>query len=160
MKTRIKIAVAILIVILFNTTPVNAALNKMQYKNETRMIKKANKIIVKRQIVQKTAKKYLGVPYIWGGFSPRGFDCSGLIRYVYAKINIFLPHNARLQYNYGKPVSRTNLQVGDLVFFSNLGHVGMYIGGGNYIHSPRSGSYVKLSRLSDRTNYYGAKRII
>lgn len=154
---KLRMFVAMLFVILFNVNLVNSANAETSVKQMTKAQKKR---IVQQQFVKKTSKKYLGIPYIWGGSTPRGFDCSGFIRYVYAKINILLPHNARLQYGYGKSVSRNNLQIGDLVFFNNLGHVGMYIGNGVFIHSPNSSSYVKLSKLSERTNYYGAKRII
>ena len=84
------------------------------------------------------AMRYLGVPYVWGGASPSGFDCSGLVMYVYAQVGTSLPHNAAMQYGYGSPVSRAQLAPGDLVFFSGLGHVGIYIGGGQFIHAPHT----------------------
>ena len=96
------------------------------------------------------AHRYLGIPYKWGGASPRtGFDCSGFVMYVYAKVGVALPHNAAAQYRYGRAVSRAALRPGDLVFFNGLGHNGIYIGGGRFIHSPSSGDVVKISRLSD-----------
>ncbi len=70
------------------------------------------------------AMQYLGVPYVWGGASPSGFDCSGLIMYVYAQVGVSLPHHAASQYGMGTPVSRDQLQPGDLVFFNGLGHAG------------------------------------
>jgi cell wall-associated NlpC family hydrolase len=89
------------------------------------------------------AMQYLGVPYKWGGASPStGFDCSGFIMYVYGQIGVSLPHNAAAQYGYGTPVSRSQLQPGDLVFFNGLGHNGIYIGGGSFIHSPHTGDVV------------------
>lgn len=108
------------------------------------------------------AMQYLGVPYRWGGSSPaEGFDCSGLVSYVYAQIGVYLPHHAATQFGYGVPVSRDDLQPGDLVFFSGLGHMGMYIGGGQYIHAPRTGDVVKISSMSDRwSNYVGARRVL
>jgi cell wall-associated NlpC family hydrolase len=115
---------------------------------------------VKQQKVIRIAKKYLGVHYVWGGSSPRGFDCSGLVRYVFAKINIYLPHYAAWQYNYGRYVPKEGLKPGDLVFFHNLGHVGIYVGDNKFIHSPNSGDRVKVSLLSSYNNYYGAKRLI
>ncbi len=109
------------------------------------------------------AMRYLGVPYVWGGASPsEGFDCSGLMVYVFAQVGISLPHFAASQYGMGVPVSRDQLQPGDLVFFDGLGHMGMYIGGGNFIHAPHTGDVVKISSLSESwyaSLYVGARRI-
>ena len=103
--------------------------------------------------------QYLGVPYVWAGSSPSGFDCSGLVAYAYAQIGVSLPHNAAAQYGYGTPVPYYDLQPGDLVFFSGLGHVGIYIGGGQFIHAPHTGDVVKISNLSDHGGYVGARRL-
>ena len=108
------------------------------------------------------AMQYLGVPYVWGGASPSGFDCSGFLMYVYAKVGVSLPHNAAMQYGLGTAVSKDQLQPGDLVFFDGLGHNGMYIGGGQFIHAPHSGDVVKISSLSDSwyaRTWVGAKRL-
>ena len=108
------------------------------------------------------AMQYLGVPYVWGGASPSGFDCSGFLMYVYAKVGVSLPHNAAMQYGLGAAVSKDQLQPGDLVFFNGLGHNGMYIGGGQFIHAPHSGDVVKISSLSDSwyaRTWVGARRI-
>jgi peptidoglycan DL-endopeptidase CwlO len=101
------------------------------------------------------AMQFLGTPYVWGGSSPGGFDCSGFVMYVYAQLGISLPHNAAAQFGYGTPVSRDQLQAGDIVFFDGLGHNGIYIGGGQFIHSPHTGDVVKISSLSD--SWYAAK---
>jgi peptidoglycan DL-endopeptidase CwlO len=110
------------------------------------------------------AMQYLGIPYLWGGASPAsGFDCSGFIMYVYAQVGVSLPHYAASQYNYGVPVSYDQLAPGDLVFFNGLGHAGIYIGGGQFIHAPHTGDVVKISSLSDSwyaATYYGARRIL
>jgi cell wall-associated NlpC family hydrolase len=107
------------------------------------------------------AMQYLGTPYVYGGASPSGFDCSGFVMYVFAQIGVSLPHNAAAQYGSGMPVSRDQLQPGDLVFFNGLGHVGIYIGGGQFIHSPHTGDVVKISSLTGwySSTYVGARRL-
>ena len=106
------------------------------------------------------ALHYLGVPYLWGGESPKGFDCSGLVAYVYAQLGITLPHYAAAQYQLGVGVPRDQLQPGDLVFFDALDHVGIYIGGGQFVHAPHTGDVVKITTLAAYGgSYVGARRI-
>jgi cell wall-associated NlpC family hydrolase len=108
------------------------------------------------------AMRYLGTPYVWGGSSPGGFDCSGLVAYVYSQVGVSLPHYTGAQWNVGVPVSRSDLQPGDLVFFDGLGHVGIYVGGGQFIHAPHSGDVVKISSLGESwyaSTYVGARRV-
>jgi peptidoglycan DL-endopeptidase CwlO len=107
------------------------------------------------------AMRYLGTPYVWGGASPSGFDCSGLVMYVFAQVGVSLPHSSYAQYGMGSPVSRDQLQPGDLVFFDGLGHVGIYVGGGSFIHAPHTGDVVKVSSISGwyASTYVGARRI-
>ena len=109
------------------------------------------------------AMQYLGVPYRWGGADPSGFDCSGLVAYAYGQIGVSLPHYTGAQWGSGVAVSRSDLQAGDLVFFNGLGHVGIYIGGGQFVHAPHTGDVVKISSLGDSwyaSTYMGARRIL
>ncbi|MHB8160134.1 MAG: C40 family peptidase [Thermoleophilia bacterium] len=112
------------------------------------------------QVVQ-TTLQYLGVPYVWGGESPSGFDCSGLVKYVYAQYGVQLPHASSIQFRMGMPVPPNQLQPGDLVFFYGAAapqHVGMYIGKGKYVEAPNFGEVVKISTLSFDSDYAGAQR--
>jgi cell wall-associated NlpC family hydrolase len=112
----------------------------------------------------KFAKKLLGVPYRWGGSSPRsGFDCSGLVSFVYRHFGIEVPHSSYGQFALGKKVPRRALHPGDLVFFDGVGHVGMYVGRGRFIHALHSGTRVQISKLSEswyRSRYDGARRLV
>jgi peptidoglycan DL-endopeptidase CwlO len=103
------------------------------------------------------ALHYLGVPYVYGGASPSGFDCSGLVMYVYAQLGISLPHYTVAQWNATVPVSSP--APGDLVFFNGLGHVGIYIGGGRFVNAPHTGSVVRIDSLSSFGGYDGARRV-
>jgi len=107
------------------------------------------------------AMQYLGVPYVWGGASPSGFDCSGFTMYVYAQIGVSLPHYTGAQYAMGVAVPRDQLQPGDLVFFDGLGHEGMYIGNNQFIHAPHTGDVVKISSITGwyASTYVGARRV-
>jgi cell wall-associated NlpC family hydrolase len=112
------------------------------------------------------AMQYLGVPYKWGGASPAtGFDCSGLVQYVYAQVGISLPHYTVSQWNFpgAVPVARNQLQPGDLVFFNGLDHVGIYIGFGDIIDAPHTGANVEIDSLDSgwfKSRYDGARRIL
>jgi len=107
------------------------------------------------------AMRYLGVPYVWAGASPSGFDCSGFVMYVFAQIGISLPHSSYAQFNMGTPVSMSQLEPGDLVFFAGASHVGIYIGGGQFIHAPHTGDVVKISSLTGwyASEFAGGRRI-
>lgn len=112
------------------------------------------------------AYSFLGVPYVWAGASPTGFDCSGLTMYVYAQLGIKLGHYTGFQYYEGRHVSRDELQPGDLVFFSANSsgvpqHEGMYVGSGSFIHAPHTGDHVRISSLFETRyalSYVGAVR--
>ena len=107
------------------------------------------------------AMRYLGVPYVWGGSTPRGFDCSGLVMYAFAQIGVSVPHSSYAQYGMGTPVSMSQLQAGDLVFFAGASHVGIYIGGGQFIHAPHTGDVVKISSLTGwyASEFAGGRRL-
>src|SRR5437588_12746183 len=107
------------------------------------------------------AMHYLGVPYVWGGESPRGFDCSGLVAYVFAQIGVSVPHSSYAQFGMGVPVSIDQLQPGDVVFFAGASHVGIYIDGVQFIHAPHTGDVVKISSLTGwySSTFAGGRRI-
>jgi len=97
------------------------------------------------------AQRYLGVPYVYGGASPSGFDCSGLVMYCYAQVGVGLSHGATDQQRASTPVPLSALQAGDLVFFGSASysyHVGIYVGGGSMIHAPHTGSVVGYGSIS------------
>jgi cell wall-associated NlpC family hydrolase len=113
------------------------------------------------------AKQFIGVPYVWAGRSPGGFDCSGFISYVYGNFGIQLPRMADGQFEVGASVSRRDLTYGDLVFFSTYepgpSHVGIYIGGGKFIHASSGAEEVTITPMNKQyylERYLGAKRVI
>ena len=119
-----------------------------------------------RDEIVKTAKRFIGVPYRWGGSSPDvGFDCSGLTMTVYRLNGLNLPRSSREQYRVGNPISRSKLSQGDLVFFATssgrrVSHVGIYTGGGKFIHAPKNGKKIRTESLTNsyfRSRYVGAR---
>lgn len=98
------------------------------------------------------ARQYLGVPYVWGGTTPAGFDCSGFTSWVYSHNGISLPRVSQTQMNVGQAVSLENAQPGDLVWMNGGGHVGIYLGGGQVIHAPAPGESVMVSPVSRWTS--------
>lgn len=106
----------------------------------------------------KIALEAVGVPYRWGGESPGGgFDCSGLVRWTYLRLGIELPHSSYALYSTGKSVSRAHMKPGDVLVFSGLGHVGLYVGRGRMVHAPQSGRLVEVVRLGD--SHYGGRLV-
>jgi hypothetical protein len=104
------------------------------------------------------ARHFLGIRYVWGGASPRsGFDCSGLVRFVYGHFGIALPHSSWADLGHGHRVTRRSLRPGDLVFFYDASHVGIYAGGGRFIDAPHTGARVRVSTMG-AYSYYGARR--
>lgn len=123
----------------------------------------------KGQLVVETAKKYLGIPYVYGGTSTSGFDCSGLVQYVFKELGVSINRVAADQTAHGIPVTKAELMPGDVVFFHNtakystINHVGIYVGEGNFIHAPQTGDVVKITTLD--SGYYArtfvaARRIL
>ncbi|OPZ91411.1 MAG: putative peptidoglycan endopeptidase LytE precursor [Firmicutes bacterium ADurb.Bin419] len=122
---------------------------------------------IKADMIIKTAKGYQGVPYVWGGTSQSGFDCSGFTHYVMLKNDIIIPRTASAQYTKGNWVSKSQLKNGDLVFFSTYksgpSHVGIYIGNNQFIHASSGAGKITISSLSNTyyaQRYIGAKRVI
>jgi cell wall-associated NlpC family hydrolase len=111
------------------------------------------------------ARGYLGVPYVWGGMTPAGIDCSGLVYMVFRRMGITLPRDAADMATVGTPVVRGALRPGDLVFFgpagrSSIHHVGIYAGGGLVLHAPYTGSLVQYAPLAAWSDYWGARRLL
>jgi cell wall-associated NlpC family hydrolase len=117
------------------------------------------------QAAIKLASHFIGTPYEWGGASPGGFDCSGLLQYTWGKLGVNIPRTTYDQWKVGQEVAPNALRPGDAVFFKGSdskgglpGHVGMYIGGGRFIEAPHSGSTVHISNLRGYPGYMGARR--
>ncbi|MBP3447910.1 MAG: C40 family peptidase [Clostridia bacterium] len=117
------------------------------------------------QSVVEYAKRFIGTPYVYGGSTPSGFDCSGFVKYVYSNFGVTLTRTSYSQVNEGSYVARADLQPGDLVFFGSAGnvhHVGIYVSDGNFIHAPKPGKTVRIETLNSgyyNNNYYTARRV-
>ena len=141
----------------------NAQINELLYMSQPlHMIKHVAKrdqsqvfnIKVLGHRITNSARSMLNVPYVWGGTTPRGFDCSGLVQYIYRNEGVKLPRTAAQQYNAIRKIKREYAAKGDLIFFHMrrrgryIDHVGIYIGNGQFIHAPGRGKHVKVSKLS------------
>lgn len=131
------------------------------------IVGKNTRSAIKAALILKTANGYLGVPYVYGGTSPSGFDCSGFTHYTFLKNGITIPRTAATQYTIGTAVSKSNLKPGDLVFFTTtstaVSHVGIYVGNNKFIHASSGSGKIIISDLSNTyyaSHYVGAKRVI
>ena len=157
MTTRLRVALLFLVVVACVAARATGA-----FAAQVRM-SHATAAAQKQARVVRFARHLLGVRYAYGGTSPRsGFDCSGFTRFVYAHFGISLPHYTGGQFDLGRRVSRAGLRPGDLLFFDGVGHVGLYVGGGRFIHAPHTGTRVSISTLSGwyAGRYDGARRLI
>ena len=125
---------------------------------------KATRYTLKRAVptvgerAAKIALTAVGVPYSWGGASlGSGFDCSGLVLWAYGRLGVELPHSSYSLFDIGRPVALNEMKPGDMVFFSGLGHMGLYIGRGRMVHAPQSGRLVEVVPLSG--SYYGDRLV-
>lgn len=160
---RIRFALLTLVVLACVTARAEGALGAVDHADRLARVSRATVVAKKEESIVRFARHFLGVRYVYGGTSPRsGFDCSGFTRFVYAHFGIDLPHYSGAQFDMGHRVSRTGLRPGDLVFFDGLGHVGLYIGGGEFIHAPHTGTTVSVDRLAGwyAGTYDGARRLV
>jgi cell wall-associated NlpC family hydrolase len=158
---RIRLALLFFVVMTCVTARVGSALGAT--KRADKPVSHATAVAHEQAKIVKFARHLVGIPYVYGGVSPRsGFDCSGFTRFVYAHFGITLPHYSGAQFQMGRRVSRWGLRPGDLLFFDALGHVGMYIGSGLFIHAPHSGTRVSIDSLSGwySGRYDGARRLV
>jgi len=157
---RIRLVLLMLIVLACVTAGAGGALGAQLH---VARMSHATAVAHKQARVVRFARRFLGVRYVYGGISPRtGFDCSGFTRFVYSHFGVVLPHFSGGQFSLGRRVSRAGLRPGDLVFFDGVGHVGLYIGGGRFIHAPHSGTRVSVESLNGwyGSRYDGARRLL
>jgi cell wall-associated NlpC family hydrolase len=161
LSDRIRFALLVLVLIAFFAARAGGAFGGV-VRGEPRPVAAAAAPSAEEQVVR-YARRLLGIRYSYGGTSPAsGFDCSGFTRFVYGHFGVSLPHYSVAQFSLGRGVPRGDLQPGDLVFFDGLGHVGLYIGGGEFIHAPHSGTTVSVDSLGGwyASRYDGARRVL
>jgi cell wall-associated NlpC family hydrolase len=153
----------------FGTATKQSVINYQKAKSLTAdgIVGHATARSIKVNRVIQTAKSLQGVPYVWGGTTKAGFDCSGFTQYVMSQNRISIPRTAALQYEKGTAVSKSSLIPGDFVFFSTYkagaSHVGIYIGSGQFIHASSGSEKVIISQLSNTyytEHYLGSKRML
>jgi cell wall-associated NlpC family hydrolase len=162
LSDRIRLALLVLVLIAFFAARAGGALGGVE-RGEPRPRAAAADTVSAEDRLVRYARRLLGVPYSYGGASPSsGFDCSGFTRFVYGHFGVTLPHYSVAQFSLGRRVSRGGLEPGDLVFFDGLGHVGLYIGHGEFIHAPHSGTTVSVDSMSGwyASRYDGARRLL
>lgn len=141
------------------TEKANAAKTQQLIKSSSNSTQAAKSFAGSSSLIQ-NASQFIGVPYVWGGTTPSGFDCSGLVWYAAKMAGISLPRVSQAQSTVGSYVSVSQLQAGDLVFWGGVGsayHVGIYIGGGQYIHAPQPGENVKVGSVQYFTPSFGRR---
>jgi len=125
---------------------------------EAEAFRNAPKYVSVGERAARVALRAVGIPYRWGGESPTsGFDCSGLVRWAYARVGVDVPHNSYALWATGRPVERARVQAGDVLVFSGFGHVGLYLGRGRMVHAPYSGKTVEVVDL--RSSHYGQRLV-
>jgi cell wall-associated NlpC family hydrolase len=133
----------------------------IQFNIEEVTVNLARNIVkARRNKVVQVAYEQLGKPYKWGGSGSDSFDCSGLTMYCYQQIDLPIPHSSGSQHNIGTSVGIDEILPGDIVGFRNWGHVGIYVGDGNFIHAPQSGEVVRLQPLNTRSDFAGGVRLL
>ena len=137
----------------------NVQAKEIKVETSVQLVAKEKKLTGANIIAR--AKELIGTPYKRGGTTTAGFDCSGFTMYIYNHFDIELPRTAKEQATKGIAVSKANLKMGDLVFFGkSIYHVGIYVGGGEFIHSPKPGSEVKILQLKYMPDYNTARRFV
>jgi cell wall-associated NlpC family hydrolase len=161
LNDRIRFALLILVVLACVTARAEGALGAIDHSDRVTHVSRATALAHEQTRIVRFARHFIGVRYVYGGTSPRsGFDCSGFTRFVYAHFGVTLPHYSGAQFQMGRRVSRRGLRPGDLVFFSGLGHVGLYVGAGRFIHAPHTGARVSIETLSYHGGFVGARRFV
>lgn len=170
-KTAVKAAVTTRTTSVKKTAPVKKTYTLSRTTTAARTTTSTNRgtttaVSSKAIAVINTAKSFMGVPYVWGGTTPAGFDCSGFTQYVLGRNGISVPRTAAEQFTVGTSVSKSNLRAGDLVFFTTYkagpSHLGIYLGNQQFIHASSSKGVTISSLTSDyySSRYIGARRVI